>query len=115
MSVPPVEITDDAKRLRDGVRIHQIAQVYGNVIAVRALDGSHDGTAYPSWKEARRHQPTFYQDLVFPVHIQMDVFTEDSAQRLLNYWRQCFDAGMRAPDPDDFNGQNVEPILPERL
>src|SRR6266498_2194640 len=100
MRVDPVEITDDAKRIVDMYALHQVAGMIGKWMAVRYSEGSSDGIAYDSWKDARAHQPTFYQDLVFPIQIQHDSLSLDGAQRILNYWRKCFAAGFRAPDPD---------------
>lgn len=113
--IEPVDITDDARRISDTHALHQIAEMYGHFMAVRMSDGSSDGIAYPSWKAARSHQPTFYQDRVFPVQIQREAMTADIAQRLLNYWRKCSDAGFRPPDPEEFGGQEVQPILPDKL
>jgi hypothetical protein len=107
-------VTDDAKRIVDVVRLHQLAKSYGQYAIIRMVDGSSDGIAYPTYRDGVRSQPTFYRDLVFPIKVPIDELTPDMAQRILNYWRQCRDAGFRPPDPDDVPARG-EPIVPDTI
>lgn len=94
--------------------LHILAGSYEQWAAFRLSDGGSDGNIYPTFRDAYRHQATFMRDLTMYLKVPRDDCTPDTAQRLLNYWRQVRDAGMKPPDPDDFR-ENVEPITPERI
>jgi hypothetical protein len=114
-AIEPVIIEDAAHRVADTMRLHILAASYDQWAAFRLAGGESDGIAYPSFKDARRMQATFMQDLTMYLRIPRDDFSADTAQRLLNYWRAVRDAGGRPPDPDDYRGENIEPIIPERI
>jgi hypothetical protein len=112
--IEPVEVEDAGHRISDTMRLHILAGAWNQWAAFRLSDGSSDGQTYPTFADAYNHQATFMQDLTMYLQIPRDDCSPDTAQRLLNFWRQARDAGFRPPDPDSIP-KGGAPFAPERI
>lgn len=90
---------DAARRMADEITLHAIAGSAGKWAAVRLQDGGSDHTAYSARSDAIRHQlsPEYCTYILIPP----DGMQLRSADRVLHFWRQIYDAGYRAVDPRD--------------
>jgi hypothetical protein len=88
------------------VTLHAVAGSAGKWCAIRLADGTSDHVAYDSRGDAITHQ-------LHPQHcayflIPPDGMQLDAADRVLHFWRQAHDAGLRPVDPvDDFPSMPV--------
>lgn len=90
---------DAARRLSDEITLHAIAGSAGKWAAITLADGSSDHTPYDTRSDAVSHQisPEYCTFVLIPP----DGMTVKEADVLLDFWRQCHDAGFRAVDPRD--------------
>lgn len=92
------EFTDDARRCSDAIRLHIVGGSAGKWAAIRLRDGSSDGVAYDTRRDAIRHQ--LHESLCAYVKIPADDMPVEHAARFLVLNRKIYDAGMRLTDPD---------------
>lgn len=90
---------DGARRMSDAVTLAAIAGGAGCWLAIKLQDGSSDNVLYPSRSEAIRHQTS--SEYCTYVLVPPDGMQIRQADAVLDFWRQCYDAGFRAVDPRD--------------
>lgn len=90
---------DAARRMASEVILHAMAGSAGQWCAIRLSDGGGDKTTYPSRAEALSHQLS--PERCTYILIPPDGMTTGQADRVLDYWRQLYDAGFRAIDARD--------------
>lgn len=90
---------DAARRMAAAVTLAAMNGGAGRWLAVKLIDGSSDNTLYGSRSEAVTYQlsPEYATYVLVPP----DGMTTGQADRVLSFWRQCYDAGFRAVDPRD--------------
>lgn len=90
---------DAARRMAAAITLHAMAGSIGRWAAVRLADGGSDKTAYDSRGDAIRHQ--LHSEHCLYILIPPDGMTTGQADRVLDFWRQAHDAGLRPVDPVD--------------
>lgn len=99
---------DAAKRMADAVNLHYAANelgvwdAVGKWVACTLADGRSDGVAYPTKKDAVRHQ--FDEFLCVYIRLIGHRMDPCEAQVMLETHRKMYDAGFRLADPDDVAG-----------
>lgn len=98
--------TDAAKRIRDTVNLHMVANrdnSRGCFIACALADGSSDGVLYPTRRAAVIHQHHDEQWYLY-IRIMGHSMTICQAESLLYMHRLAYDNGFRMADPDGPGG-----------
>lgn len=90
---------DAARRMASEVTLAAIGGGAGKFIAIRLQDGGSDHVVYDSRSDAQSHQLSPARSLY--ILIPPDGMTTGQADRVLDYWRQLYDAGFRDNDPRD--------------
>jgi hypothetical protein len=103
------EYSDAARRCSDWVRLHVIGGSVGKWAAIRLADGSSDGIAYDTRRDAILHQ--LHEQLCCYIKVPPDDMTPREAEYFLGFHRKVYDAGYRMADPDS----DVEVIMPDRV
>jgi hypothetical protein len=90
---------DAARRMASAVTLAAMNGGAGRWLAVKLQDGSSDHVHYDSRSDAMAHQlsPEYATYVLIPP----DGMTTGQADRVLGFWRQCYDNGFRAVDPRD--------------
>ncbi len=107
--MPEVSATEAGRRCSDLIRLHIATGNAGQWVAIRLSDGGSDGTAYPTRRDAIRHQ--LHETLCAYVKIPRDDMPPAEATRFLGINRLLYDKGLRLIDPD---GPDHDLILPDR-
>lgn len=90
---------DAARRMSSAVTLAAMNGGAGKWLAVKLRDGSSDHVVYDKRSDAMRHQlsPEYATYVLIPP----DGMTTGQADRVLGFWRDCYDNGLRAVDPRD--------------
>jgi hypothetical protein len=90
---------DAARRMASAVTLAAMNGGAGRWLAVKLQDGGSDHVHYDSRSAAMTHQlsPEYSTYVLIPP----DGMTTGQADRVLAFWRQCYDQGFRAVDPRD--------------
>lgn len=90
---------DAARRMASAVTLAAMNGGAGKWLTVRLLDGGSDHVIYDSRSDAVAHQlsPEYCTFLLIPP----GGMTTGEADRVLAFWRDCYDRGFRATDPRD--------------
>ena len=90
---------DAARRMASAVTLAAMNGGAGRWLSVKLQDGSSDHTLYDRRSDAVSHQLS--PEYATYVMIPPDGMTTGQADRVLGFWRDCYDAGFRAVDPRD--------------
>jgi hypothetical protein len=80
------------------ITIHILSGLHGHWAAIRLIDGGSDHEAYPTRKDAIRHQ--LDESLCCYIKIPRDQMQAHEAEHLLNFYRHCRDNGIPIADPE---------------
>jgi hypothetical protein len=105
---PREPVEDAAKRCADIVNSFLAFVPWDELknkwLAIRLIDGGHDGTLYDSKRDAVRHQSDEKLCCYISYRNCAAGISAIEAQRFLDFNRAAYDAGFRLPDPDDVTG-----------
>lgn len=114
-------VTDEAKRAADIVNGYVAfipwEELSRSWIAIRLADGGHDGTLYPSKREAVRHQADEYLCAYMAFSNFMTGVKPVDMQLWLAIQRHWYDNGGRTADRDDPGGgpTYIQPVTREDM
>ena len=88
---------DAARRMASAVTLAAMNGGAGRWLAIKLQDGRSDNTLYDDRAAAVAHQlsPEYCTFVLVPP----DGMQTGQADRILDFWRQCYDRGFRAVDP----------------
>lgn len=104
-----VLVSDAAKRASDIVNSYAVFtpwdELVNSWVALRLIDGGHDGTLYSSKRDAVRHQSREQLCAYYSYRFHGTKGTSPKDMQIyLDYHRLAYDNGFRLPDPDDPTG-----------